>query len=99
MSRHRDFESVEFEGDLTPHDQARKNLQRQRHRQNLLMAMVVVSVLLVVVWAIAGAGYFWPGWVIGAFAVVMVLRYARSQRGPISREEVEEETHRIQSRR
>ena len=99
MPRHRDFESTEFEGDLTPHDQARKNLQVRRHWQNSLMSMVVVSVLLVVIWAITGAGYFWPGWVIGAFAVVMVLRYARSQRGPISQEEVEEEAHRIQSRR
>ena len=99
MLRHRDFESVEFEGDLTPHDQARRNLQRQRHWQNRLMAMAVVVVLLVVVWAVTGSGYFWPGWVIGAFAVVMVLRYARSQRGPISQKEVEEETHRIQSER
>ena len=99
MAHHRDFESEEFEGDLTPHDQARKNLQRQRHWQNRLMAMVVVSVLLIVVWAIAGAGYFWPGWVIGAFAVVAVLRYARNQRRPISQKDVEEETHRIESGR
>ena len=97
MLRHRDFESVEFEGDLTPHDQARENLQRQRHWQNRLTAMAVVIAFLVIVWAGTGAGYFWPGWVIGAFAVVLVLRYARSQRGPISRKEVEEETHRIQS--
>jgi len=99
MSRHRDFESVEFEGDLTPHDQARKNLERERHLQNRLMAMAVVVVLLVVVWAVTGAGYLWPGWVIGAFAVVLVLRYARSQRGPISQKEVEDETDRIQSGR
>jgi len=99
MPHHRDLESVEFEGDLTPHEQARKNLQRQRHWQNRLTAIAVVIVLLVVVWAITGAGYFWPGWVIGACAVVMVLGYAGSQRGPISQKEVEEETHRIQSGR
>jgi len=99
MPHHRDFESEEFEGDLTPHDQARKNLQVRRHWQNRLTTMVVVGVLLIVVWAITGAGYFWPGWVIGAFAVVEILRYARNQRGPISRKDVEEETHRIQSRR
>jgi len=99
MPHRRDFESEEFEGDLTTHEQARKNLQRQRHWQNRLTAMAVVVVLLVVVWAFTGAGYFWPGWVIGAFAVVMILRLARSQRGPISKKEVEDETRRIQSRR
>jgi len=99
MPHSRDFETEDFEGDLTPHDQARKNLLRQRHWQNRLMAMAVVIVLLVVVWAVTGAGYFWPGWVIGAFAVVMILRFTRYQSGPISQKEVEDETHRIQSRR
>ena len=99
MPRHRDFESEQFEGDLTPHDQARKNLQARRHWQNRLMSMVVVIALLIVVWAVTGTGYFWPGWVLGAFAVVLVLRYVRTQRGPISQKEVEEETHRIQSGR
>ena len=99
MRHHRDSESEEFEEDLTPHDQARKNLARQRHWQNRLTAMAVVIVFLVVFWAVTGAGYFWPGWVIGAFAVILVLRYGRSKRGPISQKEVEEETHRIESGR
>ncbi|HMK99143.1 MAG TPA: 2TM domain-containing protein [Acidimicrobiales bacterium] len=99
MPNRRDFETEDFEGDLTAHEQARKNLQRQRHWQNRLITMAVVIVVLVVVWAVTGAGYFWPGWVIAAFAVVMILGFARSQRGPISQKEVEDETHRIQSRR
>jgi hypothetical protein len=30
---------------------------------------VVVNVALVIVWALASAGYFWPGWVIGGWGI------------------------------
>src|SRR5829696_6591160 len=37
-------------------------------------AFVVVNVILIVVWALSGAGYFWPAWVIGSWALALVLR-------------------------
>lgn len=96
---HRQRYEEELEEELPPRAQARRNIQARRHFQNSLVGMIVISAFLVVMWAVSGLGYFWPGWVIGAFVVVMVLRYARSQRGPISQKDIEEETHRIQSER
>ena len=99
MLHDRHFESEEFEEELTPRDGARKNLWRRRRLQDGLVAMVVVSTFLIVAWAASGAGYFWPGWVMAAFVLVMVLRYMRYQRGPITEEQINEETRRMRSGR
>ncbi len=43
---------------------------------------VVVNVFLVGVWVLAGAGYFWPAWVILGWGIAIVLQamatFARS---------------------
>ncbi len=33
------------------------------------MTYVVVNIALVIVWALASAGYFWPGWVIAGWGI------------------------------
>jgi uncharacterized membrane protein YiaA len=96
---HRHREDEEFEEALTPRDQALKNVRMRRHFQNSIMTMVVIAAFLVVVWAVSGAGYFWPGWIIAAFAVLMVLRYVRHRRGPITEDEISKETDRMKSER
>ena len=40
-------------------------LQAKRGFQGNLISFVAVSVLLIVIWALSGRGYFWPIWVIG----------------------------------
>jgi len=35
---------------------------------------VVVNVFLVAVWAMTGAGYFWPAWVILGWGLAVVLQ-------------------------
>jgi len=95
---HRHLEDEELEEALTPRDQARQNIRMRRHVQNSITSMVVIAAFLVVVWAVSGAGYFWPGWVIAAFAVVMILRYVRHQRGPITEDEISKETERMKSK-
>lgn len=37
-------------------------------------AFAVVNVILVAVWALTGADYFWPGWVIASWALALILR-------------------------
>ena len=43
---------------------------------------VVVNVFLIGVWVLAGAGYFWPAWVILGWGIAIVLQamatFARS---------------------
>jgi uncharacterized membrane protein YiaA len=99
MPRHRHLEDEEFDEALTPRDRAHMNLQMRRHFQNSIMAMVVIAAFLVVVWGLSGAGYFWPGWIIAAFAVLTILRYVRHRRGPITEDEISKETDRMTSGR
>lgn len=54
-------------------ERARKRIERKRKLRGDLMAYVVINSFLVVVWAITGAGYFWPGWVLGVWGVLFLL--------------------------
>jgi hypothetical protein len=42
--------------------------RRRRRRHRLRRHLVAVAVLLVFIWALTGAGYFWPVWAIGGLA-------------------------------
>jgi 2TM domain len=52
---------------------ARQRLQAKRDFGSHLAAYVVVNTFLVVVWAVTGAGYFWPIWVIAGWGIGLVL--------------------------
>jgi hypothetical protein len=55
--------------DLAP----RRATSRDRARGLPAVApLVAVAVLLVAIWALTGAGYFWPVWPIGALAISAV---------------------------
>jgi hypothetical protein len=43
---------------------------------------VAVNAVLVIVWAVGGAGFFWPIWAIVGWGVVVATHYARAQRPP-----------------
>jgi hypothetical protein len=34
---------------------------------------IVVNAFLVGIWAFNGSGYFWPGWILGAWGLGLVL--------------------------
>lgn len=53
--------------------------------------------MLVVIWALTGGGYFWPGWVLGGWGVGLAL-HALSVYRPrpmISEEQVRKEVDRL----
>ena len=52
---------------------ARKRIERKRKLYVDLLAYFVINAFLVVVWAITGAGYFWPGWVLAGWGVLLLL--------------------------
>jgi hypothetical protein len=64
-----------YEPRWTPEDRewARKRIERKRKLRGDLMAYVVINSFLVIAWAITGAGYFWPGWVLGAWGMLLLL--------------------------
>ena len=51
------------------------NKSTAKWQRNLVLhvAYVVVNAFLVVVWAITGAGYFWPVWVMAGWGIGVVL--------------------------
>ena len=54
-------------------EQARKRVQSRRDFVSHVVAYVVVNAFLVGIWAVTGAGYFWPGWVMGGWGIGLVL--------------------------
>jgi hypothetical protein len=63
----------ELHGTPAEREQARKRIERKRKLYGDLLAYVVINAFLVVVWAITGAGYFWPGWVLAGWGVLLLL--------------------------
>jgi hypothetical protein len=54
-------------------ERARKRLQDRRDFGSHAVAYIVVNAFLIGVWALTGAGYFWPAWVLAAWGVGFVL--------------------------
>lgn len=52
---------------------ARARLLRQRKLKGDVLAYIVINAFLVGIWAVAGFGYFWPGWVLAGWGVLLVL--------------------------
>ena len=78
-------------------EQAIRQLKKKRDFRTHLFIYVLVNVLLVVIWAVTGAGFFWPvfvilGWGIGVAANAWDV-YARK---PITEDEIRRESERLQ---
>lgn len=52
---------------------ARARVLKKRKILSDLVAYVVINAFLVGVWAVAGFGYFWPGWVLAGWGVLLLL--------------------------
>jgi hypothetical protein len=55
------------------YERARKRVERKRKFRGDLVAYVVINAFLVGVWAATGDGYFWPGWVMAGWGVLLLL--------------------------
>jgi hypothetical protein len=73
------------------------SLNRKRAFRQTVFAYLVVNALLIVIWAVSGAGYFWPVWVIGGWGIGLAFQAwgAYGQRRGISEDEVSREMSRI----
>jgi hypothetical protein len=77
---------------------ARKRVEKRRGLEGALIAFVIVNAGLVVIWALTGGGYFWPGWVIGLWGVGMVMGFWDYMRKPVTEGDVDAEVHKMRSR-
>jgi fatty acid desaturase len=74
------------------YERARKRVERKRKFKGDVVAYVVINAFLIGVWAVTGSGYFWPGWVLGAWGVFLLLdAWNVYYRKPITEEDIERE--------
>jgi hypothetical protein len=79
----------------TERERVRKRLQDRRDFSSHVVVFVVVNTFLVAVWAITGAGYFWPAWVLAAWGVGLVLHaWETFVHRPVTEAEVDAELQR-----
>jgi hypothetical protein len=55
------------------YERARARLLRKRKVKGDALAYLLVNAFLVGIWAVAGFGYFWPGWVLAGWGVFLLL--------------------------
>lgn len=78
---------------------AEKRIQSRRGFFYYLGVWAIVSVILIGVWALSGAGYFWPIWAIGGMgiaALFMALSTFGPGSGPPSEARIQEEMKKLQ---
>ncbi|HET6831261.1 MAG TPA: 2TM domain-containing protein [Solirubrobacterales bacterium] len=75
-------------------ERALNRLKAQRSFRGLAVTAVGVLVLMIVIWALSGGGYFWPIWVVFGLGVALVASgwqaYGPRQR-PITEDDIRRE--------
>jgi len=54
-------------------DAVRKQLIARKAFKTHLVTYVVVNAFLIMIWAVTGAGYFWPMWILGGWGIGLAL--------------------------
>jgi hypothetical protein len=76
-------------------ESARKRLQAKRDFTSHLVAYIVVNATLIAVWAMTGAGYFWPAWVLAGWGAGLVLHaWDAFWRRPVTEADIDAEVRR-----
>jgi hypothetical protein len=78
-------------------DQAVAAVKRKHAFKQMLASYVIVNAFLIVIWAVSGAGYFWPVWVLGGWGlgVAFTAYKAYGPREAITDDEVAHEMTRL----
>jgi hypothetical protein len=78
--------------------EAEKRVTMRRDFGSHLVAYVVINGFIILVWAVTGAGSFWPIWVLAGWGIGLVLHaYEVFLRRPVTDADIEAELHRRQS--
>ena len=78
--------------DDTSRQQAIQRLHQRRGFLNDVIGAVVISLFMVVIWALSGQGYFWPIWVMGGFAIGLIFYGVNlAMNKPLTEEQIQRE--------
>ena len=55
------------------YERARKRAEKKHKFRGDVAAYVLINAFLIGVWAVNGFGYFWPGWVLACWGVLLAL--------------------------
>lgn len=88
---------------VTPHSEeelrkaAVSSIKRKQAFKQTLFAYVVVNAFLIGIWAITGAGFFWPAFVLGGWGIGLFFQAwdAYGRRRLVSEDEVSREMDRL----
>lgn len=92
------FERSELPQDVadeTLREEAWKRIKARRKMVADLISYVVINAFLVVMWALTGRGYFWPGWVLGGWgALLLIQAWETYLRRPVTQADIDAELRR-----
>ena len=75
--------------------EARKRVTARREFSAHVASYVVVNGFFVFIWAVTGAGYFWPAWILGCWGIGLVLHaWETFVRKPVTDADIEAELQR-----
>lgn len=76
------------------YETARARLMRKRKFKGDVAAYVVINAFLVGIWALSGFGYFWPGWALAGWGVLLLLDgWDAFYRRDVTEEDIQRELH------
>ena len=80
-------------------DQALRRLKKKRDFRTHLLTYVLVNALLVVIWAVTSAGFFWPVFPIMGWGIAVAFNaWDVYGRRPITEDEIRQEQERLKQR-
>lgn len=75
---------------------ARARVEKRRKFRADVVGYIVINAFLIGVWALTGAGYFWPAWVLAGWGVLLLLDgWNAFFRRPVSESDVDRELQRL----
>jgi fatty acid desaturase len=71
---------------------ARRRVEKKHKLRADVAAYVVINAFLIGAWAATGFGYFWPGWVLAGWGVLLLLdAWNLYYRRPLTAEDIDRE--------
>ena len=75
---------------------AQARIVRKRKLRADVVAYAVINMFLIGSWAVTGFGYFWPGWVLAGWGVLLLLdAWNVLHRRPVTDEDLDRELRRL----